>query len=146
MTEFYVSINLGPKWPILVSQCGMDHQKPTILMIFGILVLGGCGGQSKLYFWKLVLIIKMSTSQDFKTTFKYNLTCIFLSLRANLKNTLQCETPCIRIAKNDWRFRIFILIKIELQACRRRSKYISNQILHHRGINNLIVQCMRRDD
>ena len=36
----------------------------------------------------------MSTSQDFKTTFKYNLTCIFLSLRAELKNTLQCKTPC----------------------------------------------------
>ena len=36
----------------------------------------------------------MSTSQDCKTSFKYNLTCIFLSLRAKLKNTLQCETPC----------------------------------------------------
>jgi hypothetical protein len=22
--------NLAPKWPILVSQCGMDHQKSTI--------------------------------------------------------------------------------------------------------------------
>ena len=27
----------------------------------------------------------MSTTQDFKTTFKYNLTCIFLSLRAKSK-------------------------------------------------------------
>ena len=39
-----------------------------------------------------VLIIKMSTSQDFKTTFKYNLTCIFLSLRTKLKNTLPSDT------------------------------------------------------
>ena len=38
----------------------------------------------------------MSTSQDFKTIFRYNLTCIVLSLRAKLKNTLQCETPCRR--------------------------------------------------
>ena len=27
----------------------------------------------------------MSTCQDFKTTFKHNLTCIFLSLKAKLK-------------------------------------------------------------
>ena len=27
----------------------------------------------------------MSTTQDFKTTFKYNLTCIFLSLTAQFK-------------------------------------------------------------
>jgi hypothetical protein len=26
------------------SQCGMDHQKPTILWIFGTLSVGGCGG------------------------------------------------------------------------------------------------------
>ena len=38
----------------------------------------------------------MSTTQNFTTTFKYNLTCIFLSLRAKLKNTLQCETPCMQ--------------------------------------------------
>ena len=37
----------------------------------------------------------MSTTQDFKTTFKYNLTCIFLSLRAQLKKPLCPLTPCI---------------------------------------------------
>ena len=36
----------------------------------------------------------MSTCQDFNTTFKYNLTCIFLSLRAKLKKTLCPRTPC----------------------------------------------------
>ena len=35
---------LAPKWPILVSQCGMDHQKSTILLISGTLYVGGCGG------------------------------------------------------------------------------------------------------
>jgi hypothetical protein len=35
----------------------------------------------------------MSTSEDFKTTFKYNLTCTFLSPRAKLKkNTLPSDT------------------------------------------------------
>ena len=48
-----------------------------------------------LLFWKLVLIIKMSTSQNFKTIFKYNLTCIFLSLRAKLKKNTLPRTPCI---------------------------------------------------
>ena len=28
----------------MVSQCGIDHQKPTILLIFGTLSLGGFGG------------------------------------------------------------------------------------------------------
>ena len=28
----------------IVSQCGMDHRKPTILWIFGTLSIGGCGG------------------------------------------------------------------------------------------------------
>ena len=48
------------------------------------------------HFYKnLVLIIKMSTSQNFKTILKYNLTCIFLSLRAQLKKPLCPRTPCI---------------------------------------------------
>ena len=36
---------LVTKWPILVSQCGLDHQKSSILLIFGTLSVGGCGGQ-----------------------------------------------------------------------------------------------------
>ena len=36
----------------------------------------------------------MPTSQDFKTTFKYILTCIFLSLRAELLFNLCYEIPC----------------------------------------------------
>ena len=32
--------------------------------------------------------LNMSTSQYFKTTFKYNLTCIFLSLRAPVLGTV----------------------------------------------------------
>ena len=38
-------LTLAPKLPILVSKCGIDHQKLTILLNFGILSFGGCGGQ-----------------------------------------------------------------------------------------------------
>ena len=68
--------------------------------------VGGCGSKPKLYFWKLVLLIKMSTCQHFKTTFKYNLTCIFLSLRAKLKRTLCPRTPCTWLL-----VRLFFLLK-----------------------------------
>jgi len=62
--------------------------------IFCTFSVGGCWGQHILLLRKLVLIIKMSTSQDFKTTFKYNLTCKFLSLRAQLKKPICPRTPC----------------------------------------------------
>ena len=45
------------------------------------------------YFFKN-WFIKMPTSQDFKTTFKCILTCIFLSLRAELLFNLCYEIPC----------------------------------------------------
>jgi hypothetical protein len=40
---------LAPKWPVLVSQCGMEHQKPIILMVFGNLSVGGCGGHGSYF-------------------------------------------------------------------------------------------------
>ena len=51
LTEHDVAINLATKSPILVcqcgailvSQCGMDHQKSTILWMFGTFSVGGCG-------------------------------------------------------------------------------------------------------
>ena len=36
----------------------------------------------------------MPWPQEYTDTFKQNLTCIFLSVRFNLKETFQCETPC----------------------------------------------------
>ena len=35
---------LAPNWPIMVSQCGIIHQKSHILLIFDTLSVGGCGG------------------------------------------------------------------------------------------------------
>ena len=80
--------------------------------------VGGCWGQPRLLFWKLVLIIKMSTSQDFKTTLKYILTCIFLSLRAELLFNLCYEIPCtskVTLKKKRkwsfWRYWIKVIVR-----------------------------------
>ena len=43
---------------------------------------------------KLVVMPKNIQSQHSKTTFKQNLTCIFLSVRVNLRETFQSEIPC----------------------------------------------------
>ena len=60
----------------------------------GNISVGGWWGQSVLLFWKLVLMPKNIQSQHSKSTFKQNLTCIFLSVRVNLKETFQSEIPC----------------------------------------------------
>ena len=44
LTEHDAAINLAIELPILVSQCGMDYQKPTIVWSFGTFSVGGCGG------------------------------------------------------------------------------------------------------
>ena len=79
------SSTMAPKRPILVSQCEMDHQNPTILLIFGTLSLGGCGGhpmRSKLNLKDKGQLLKPNEYTD---NFKSNLTCIFLSVRAKFK-------------------------------------------------------------
>ena len=42
-------------------------------------------------FRKLVLIIKISKSQNFKNTFKFNLTCIYISFSQNQIKRLFCQ-------------------------------------------------------
>ena len=66
--------------------------------------VGGCWGQPMIFFWKLVLKIKISISQDFKTTFKYSLTCILLSVRAKLKKPLCPRTLCTGTSNFDKRW------------------------------------------
>ena len=62
LTEHDFANNLAIKWPILVSQCGMDHQKPAILWIFGTLSTGGCGGHGCYFQPNPRVISQMSTS------------------------------------------------------------------------------------
>jgi hypothetical protein len=73
---------------------GMDYQKSKFSLIYGTFSDGGCWGQPMLLFWKLVDETQISKPQEYTDTFKRNLTCIFLSVRAILKETFQCETPC----------------------------------------------------
>ena len=57
--------------------------------------------------WKLIQFIKISTSQNFKNTFKYSLTWIFLSVWAQLKKPLCPRTPC-KILSNKFKSSIFV--------------------------------------
>ena len=93
--------SMASKWPVLVIFCGMVHQKSKLSLIYGTVSVGGCWGQPMLLFWKLVDETQMPWPQEYTDTFKQNLTCIFLSVRVNSKETFQCETPC-RVFENFW--------------------------------------------
>ena len=86
---------MAPKIPILVSQCEMDHQKPTILLIFGTLSLGGCGGHPMRPKLNLKDKSQMSTPNEYTDNFKSNLIYIFPSVRAKLKKPLCPRIQCI---------------------------------------------------
>ena len=90
---------MAPRRPILVSQCEMNHQKPTILLVFSTLSLGGHGGHPM----KPKLNVKdksqMSTPNEYTDNFKSNLIYIFLSVRAKLKKPLCPRTLCIRVSQ-----------------------------------------------
>ena len=75
---------MAPKIPILVSQCEMDHQKPTISLIFSTLSLGGCGDHPMRPELNLKDKSQMSTSNKYTGNFKSNLICLFHSVRAKL--------------------------------------------------------------
>ena len=82
----------------------MDHQKLNILLIFGTFSFGGCGGQ-ECYFWPNPRVIsKNSAIQNFQTTFKPKLACIFLPTRAKWSIQVCVGTPCTCCWKqSDWR-------------------------------------------
>ena len=89
-------LTMAPKRPILASQCEMDHQKPSILLIFSTLSLGGCGGHPTRPKLNLKDKSQMSTPDEYTDNFKSNLICIFPSVRAKLKKPLCPRTQCIR--------------------------------------------------
>ena len=88
----------------------MDHQKPTISLIFGTLSLGGCGGHPMRPKLNLKDKSQMSTPNEYTDNFKSNSTCIFLSVRTKLKKTLCPRTRCIMIL-----FRNNPLFKLQLR-------------------------------
>ena len=52
-------------------------------------------GSSKIQIFTDIWYLFYLKTQEYTDTFRQNLTCIFLSVRAILKETFQCETPCI---------------------------------------------------
>ena len=52
-----------------------------------------------LLFRKLVDETQISKPQEYTDTFRQILTSIFLSVRAILKETVQCETPCSSVIR-----------------------------------------------
>ena len=91
---------MAPKRPILVSQCEMDHQKSTILLIFSILFLGGCGDHPMRPKLNLKDKSQMSTPNEYTDNFKSNLTCIFLSISAKVKKIFCPQTMCTKKPQN----------------------------------------------
>ena len=85
-------LTMAPKRPILASKCEMDHQKPSILLIFSTLSLGGHGGHPMRKKLNLKDKIQMSTPNEYTDNFKSNLIYIFPSVRANKKTTLPSDT------------------------------------------------------
>ena len=86
---------MAPKIANLVPQCEMNHQKPSILLIFSTLSLEGCGAHPMRPKWNLKGKSQMFTPNEYTHNFKSNLICIFLSVRAKLKknkNTLPSDT------------------------------------------------------
>ena len=85
---------MAPKIPILVSQCEMDHQKPTILLIFSTFSLGGCGGHPMSPELDLKDKSQMSRPNEYTDNFQSNSICIFTSVRAKSKKPLCPRTQC----------------------------------------------------
>ena len=82
---------MTPKRPILVSKCEMDHQKPTILLNFGTLSLGGCWGHPMRQKLNLKDKCQISKPNEYTDNFKFNLH-ISLCQGQIKKNTLPSDT------------------------------------------------------
>ena len=124
---------MAPKWPILVSWCEMDYQKPTILLIFGTLSFGGSWDHPMRPKLNLKDKGQMSKPNEYTDNFKSNLTCIFLSVRAKLKKKKLCPRTlcstdfclwytCLKFNKMFWVSGFII--------CAPNFKHISEQEVH----------------
>ena len=109
--SFMFPSTTAPKWPILVSQCGMDHQNPTVLLIFGTFSLWGCGGHPIRPKLNSKDKHQISTPNEYTVNFKSNLTCIFPSVRAKLKKTLCPRTQC-SVCRHDWYENTWVLVTL----------------------------------
>ena len=106
-----------------------------------LISVGGCWGQSIILFWKLVVWTKISMSQNFRTTFKQILACIFLSIRPKSLVTLFYEiVPCttsslpVLIAcrcEQYWKFQ-------QSYLCLKLNKFFIGSKNHFNSVTNAI--------
>ena len=70
-----------------------------------------------LLFRKLVDETQISKPKEYTDTFKQTLTCIFQSVRGILKETVQCETPCM-LLQNLFQFNLtkYSVVKSEVRV------------------------------
>jgi hypothetical protein len=80
----------------------MDHQKPTILLVFSTLSLGGCGGHPMGPQLNLKDKSQTSKPNEYTANFKSNLICIFPSFRAKFKKALCPRTLLERIYNSHY--------------------------------------------
>ena len=88
---------MAPKRPILVSQWEMDHQNPTILLIYSTLSLWGCGGHPMSPELDLKHKSQMSRPNEYTDNFQSISICIFTSVRAKSKKPLCPRTQCSKV-------------------------------------------------
>ena len=91
---------------ILVSQFGMDRQIPSILLIFGTLFVGSCGGYGGyLPFYKSMVISQMSIANEYTDNFFTGESLILDAHPSLLFRAFHYETPCMARAnlnKSVW--------------------------------------------
>ena len=76
----------------------MDHQKPTILLIFGTLSLGGCGDHPMRPKLNLKDKSQMSKPNKYTDNIKLNLAYTVLSIRTKLKKQTLCPRKLCMVA------------------------------------------------
>ena len=117
----------------------MDHQKPTILLIFGTLSLGGCGGHPMRPKLNLKVKSQMSKPNEYTDNIKSNLTCIFLSVRTKLKKPI---LPSDTVYKSK-----FLRLEFYQKAVRSGIlKYSTRNFAHknsqlHLMISQIFIMC-----
>ena len=75
----------------------MNHQKSHILLIFGTLIVGGCGGHGCYFKPNPRLISQMSLANEYTDIFFMDESSILDAHLRLLFRTFHYETPCISI-------------------------------------------------
>ena len=110
----------------------MDHQKPTILLNFGTLSLGGCWGHPMRQKLNLKDKCQISKPNEYTDNVKSNLTCIFLSVRAKLKKKHFSLGHCVW---HSLRFHYFnVIYERSLKWWANCSDFVWLDILHKFGM------------